>query len=189
LSADRNTCRINSAACGERDEELNIQPEMRNRYRRSAKRYPYRSHLQWIRALYGLVFCTLMIIFQGWRTLIPPATINDFVASYISVSHSANCVKEQELICSRQVLIFLVLAALYFLKTRGLNPSSWHINASKLAGLEAVGPLVVADPNSREPCKFCGMKHRRGVLVFPKEKGVSARKGRAVLEWIWTWLK
>jgi hypothetical protein len=89
--ANRNP-RINSAACGERDEELNIMPEMRNRYRRSAKRYPYRSHLQWIRALYGLVFCSLMIIFQGWRTLIPPATINDFVASYLSVSHGAGSV-------------------------------------------------------------------------------------------------
>ncbi|KAK4445450.1 amino acid permease-domain-containing protein [Podospora aff. communis PSN243] len=162
---------INSAACGERDEELDIQPEMRNRYRRSAKRYPYRSHLQWIRALYGLVFCILMIIFQGWRTLIPPATINDFVASYISV------------------LLFIVLATLYFFKTRGFRVSNWHINATKLAGLEAVGPLVVVDPNSREPCKFCGMKHRRGVLVLPKENGFSKRKARAVLEWVWTWMK
>jgi amino acid transporter len=132
-----------------------------------------------------------MIIFQGWRTLIPPATINDFVASYISVSHGAGSVgkNERELICPWQVLIFLVLAVLYFFKTRGFRPSSWHINASKLAGLEAVGPLVVVDPNSREPCQFCGMKHRRGVLVLPKEKGLSMRKGRAVLEWMWTWLK
>lgn len=84
-SANKNR-RINALACGEREGHLSILPDMRNQYKRSAKRYPYRSHLQWIRALYGLVFCSLMIIFQGWRTLIPPATIQDFVASYISVS-------------------------------------------------------------------------------------------------------
>lgn len=87
------------------------------------------------------------------------------------------------------MLLFFILAALYFLKTRGFRPSSWHINTSKLAGLEAVGPIAVLDPNSREPCQFCGMKHRRGVLVLPKENELSMRKERAVLEWMWTWLK
>ncbi|KAK4210658.1 amino acid permease-domain-containing protein [Rhypophila decipiens] len=78
---------INKAACGFRDDDLNLTPEMRFQYDRENKRqYPYRSHLQWLRALYSLVFCLLMLLFQGWRTLVSPVSGEDFVASYIGVS-------------------------------------------------------------------------------------------------------
>jgi hypothetical protein len=70
---------------GECDEDLNLTPEMRNMYKRSAKQYPYRSHLQWIRAVYALVGCVLMATFQGWRTFVSPMSGKDFVASYIAV--------------------------------------------------------------------------------------------------------
>lgn len=81
------TSRINKAACGFKDEDLNLTPEMRFQYNRENKRqYPYRSHLQWLRALYALVFCLLMILFQGWTTLVRPVSGADFVASYIAVS-------------------------------------------------------------------------------------------------------
>jgi hypothetical protein len=133
-----------------------------------------------------------MLLFQGWRTLIPPVTIDDFVASYISVSRVYRSVMisvEQVLILEPQILLFIVLAAAYFFKTRGFNPSNWHVRANRLVGLEAVGPIVVSNPNTRDPCKFCGQRHRRGVLVLPKEKGITVGKGKAVLEWIWTWLK
>lgn len=70
---------------GECDEDLNLTPEMRNMYKRSAKQYPYRSHLQWIRAVYALVGCVLMATFQGWRTFVSPMSGKDFVASYVAV--------------------------------------------------------------------------------------------------------
>ncbi len=66
--------------------ELRINPDTRNHYNRSARQYPYHSHLQWLRALYGLVFCILMILFSGWRVFISPMSVQDFVAEYISVS-------------------------------------------------------------------------------------------------------
>ncbi len=52
-----------------------------------------------------------------------------------------------------------------------------------------MGPIVVDDVNRRDPCSFCGMRHRRGRLVFPKEKGVTKQKAKVVLEWLWIWLK
>lgn len=79
---------INDAAEGKLDEDLNLTPEMRNLYKRTAKRYPYRSHLQWLRAVYGLTGCTIIAIFQGWRTFEPPFALKDFIAAYIAVSHS-----------------------------------------------------------------------------------------------------
>ncbi|KAK3324465.1 amino acid permease-domain-containing protein [Cercophora scortea] len=157
---------------GDRDEDLNLTPELRYQYDRKNKwQYPYHSHLQWMRALYGMVFCILMIIFQGWRTLVPPISVEDFVASYVSI------------------LIFIVLSTAYFFKSRGFNPANWHRRAQKLAGLEAIGPVVAAHPNHRDPCKHCGMRHRRGRLVLPDGPGRHKQKTVAVLEWIWTWLK
>jgi hypothetical protein len=80
--------RLGAVIRGECDEDLNLTPEMRNMYKRSAKQYPYRSHLQWIRAVYALVGCVLMATFQGWRTFLSPMSGKDFVASYIAVSFS-----------------------------------------------------------------------------------------------------
>ncbi|KAM7185596.1 Amino acid permease domain containing protein [Naviculisporaceae sp. PSN 640] len=163
---------INKAACGFRDDELNLTPEMRFQYDRENKRqYPYRSHLQWLRALYSLVFCLLMILFQGWRTLVNPASGEDFVAFYIAIP------------------IFLFLSGAYFVKTRGFRPSGWHRRAQKLAGLEAIGPVLATDPYSKPPCKTCGMRHRRGRLVLPRREGANKQKAVAILEWLWVWLK
>jgi yeast amino acid transporter len=58
---------------------------MRVLFKRSAKRFPYRSHLQWIRAAYGAVACSIFALFQGWQTFIPPMSVKDFAASYIAV--------------------------------------------------------------------------------------------------------
>ena len=54
--------------------------------RKDKKRYPYKSHWQRFRAWYGLVTCSLLIIFNGWRSLLTPWSVNDFIPSYISVS-------------------------------------------------------------------------------------------------------
>ncbi|KAF2463996.1 uncharacterized protein BDR25DRAFT_272286 [Lindgomyces ingoldianus] len=162
---------VNSAARGDLDEDLNLSPEMRAHYKRSARQYPYRSHLQWIRAAYAFVGCVLMIIFQGWRTFIPPMSKKDFVAAYIAV------------------VLFIAISLAYFVKDRGFSPRNWRVLALKLSGLESVGPIVVVSDSVLKPCDFCGARHRRGHLHFPDKILFSKNNARALVEWIWTWLK
>ncbi|KAK0715434.1 amino acid permease-domain-containing protein [Lasiosphaeris hirsuta] len=167
---------LEHVVAGERDTELHItgSPELRNQYRRSHnRRYPYHSHGQWLRALYGLVFSVLMIFFQGWRSVVPPFSASDFVASYISIA------------------IFIVLTAAYFFKTRGFDPAGWHIRAERFDGLGSIGPVVVSDPHDprRPACSICGMAHRRGQIVWPEGRGHYGQKSLAVVEWVWTWMK
>jgi hypothetical protein len=47
--------------------------------------YPYQSWGQWLKASIALVCCTLLAIFNGWRSFISPFSRPDFIASYISV--------------------------------------------------------------------------------------------------------
>lgn len=162
---------INAAARGDLDDDLNITLEMRNNYRRTSNQYPYRSHLQWIRAAYAITGCTLLILFQGWRTLIPPIQTKDFVASYIAI------------------VLFLAITGLYFIKDRGFFPRDWRLLALKLVGLESVGPIVVSPEVLFQPCGFCGARHRRGHLRFPDRALFTRRNFLALVEWIWTWLK
>ncbi|KAF2177156.1 hypothetical protein K469DRAFT_733062 [Zopfia rhizophila CBS 207.26] len=150
---------VNAAARGELDDDLDLTPEMRSWYKRSARQFPYRTHLQWIRAVYAFTGCVLLAFFQ------------DFIASYIAV------------------VIFIVLSLAYFIKDRGFSPRNWKVFAIKLVGLEIVGPIVVASENITEPCKFCRARHRRGHLRFPDKQMFTWNNGRAVVEWIWTWLK
>ncbi|KAF2253623.1 hypothetical protein BU26DRAFT_410135, partial [Trematosphaeria pertusa] len=76
---------VNAAATGKLDEDLNLTPEMRNFYKRASRQYPYRSHLQWIRAAYACTGCILLALFNGWRTFVSPFSAKDFVASYIAI--------------------------------------------------------------------------------------------------------
>ncbi|KAF2742497.1 hypothetical protein M011DRAFT_392192, partial [Sporormia fimetaria CBS 119925] len=76
---------INAAARGDLDDELNLTPETRSHYDRDAPRYPYHTHFQWLRAVFALVGCFVFLLFHGWRTLIPPISADDFVASYIAI--------------------------------------------------------------------------------------------------------
>jgi amino acid transporter len=162
---------VNAAAKGELDEDLNLSPEMRSFYKRTARQYPYRSHLQWIRAAYALTACILLALFNGWRTFVSPMSNKDFVASYIAV------------------VLFLVLTMAYFFKDRGFSPSTWKTLAVKLVGLESVGPIVVDADSISNPCKFCGARHRRGHLRFPDNKVLTRGNFKAVVEWFWVWLK
>jgi amino acid transporter len=178
---------MNAAAKGECDEELNLTPEMRNFYKRSAKQYPYRSHLQWVRAVYGLLGCSLLAIFQGWRTF-APMNVRDFLASYLPVC-SALIVSPTFLTNANvtQLVLFTVISLAYFFKTRGFAPHYWRVRASHLNGLESVGPVVVEASTS--PCKTCGAKHRRGYLVLPSKSFFAIGNMKAISEWIWVWLK
>ncbi|KAF2105987.1 amino acid permease-domain-containing protein, partial [Lophiotrema nucula] len=76
---------IKAAANGQLDEDLNLTPDVRNFYKRTARQYPYRSHLQWVRAAYALLACILLALFNGWQTFVSPMSTRDFVASYIAV--------------------------------------------------------------------------------------------------------
>jgi len=56
-------------------------------YDRDNPRYPYKSHGQWLKACYGLVACTLLVIFNGVGPFLEhPFDTRRFVASYIGVS-------------------------------------------------------------------------------------------------------
>lgn len=63
------------------DPEPNAQAYSR---KKTTRTYPYRSNWQPLRACYALFGCTMMIVFNGWRS-ISPFSAPDFVASYISV--------------------------------------------------------------------------------------------------------
>jgi amino acid transporter len=127
-------------------------------------------------------------MFQGWRTFVSPMSPKDFVASYISVCHKGSF-SRIKLTDPSQIVIFLVASMAYFFKTRGFAPRYWKVRASKLTGLESVGPIVVSSDVSTQPCTFCGAKHRRGQLHLPEKKIATKRNGRAIAEWIWVWLK
>jgi amino acid permease len=90
--------RIHGASQGEYDEDLNITPEIRTHFRRSGRRYPYRSHLQWMRAAYGLVACLLFALFQGWETFLTPMSVKDFIASYIAVRTQTSVLQGWEIL-------------------------------------------------------------------------------------------
>jgi amino acid transporter len=162
---------VNAAARGDLDDDLNLTQETRTFYKRAARQYPYRSHLQWIRAVYAFVGCTLMIIFQGWHTFLSPMKTAEFVAIYIGI------------------IIFIVLSMAYCIKNRGFSPRNWRTFAIGLSGLGTVGPVVVSADSINTPCAFCKAKHRRGHLHFPDSGLFSKNNARALGEWIWAWLK
>tara|TARA_R110002060_G_scaffold23753_1_gene32285 strand:- start:467 stop:745 length:279 start_codon:yes stop_codon:yes gene_type:complete len=58
-------------------------------YDRDHPRYPYKSHGQWLKAAYGMVACTILLIFNGVAAFLEdPFDIRRFIASYIGVSIS-----------------------------------------------------------------------------------------------------
>ncbi|KAI0538135.1 amino acid permease-domain-containing protein [Xylaria digitata] len=58
-------------------------PGVRRLRDRQNPQYPYRSHGQWLRAVYALFGCSVLVLFNGWRTFSPPFSGGDFVACYI----------------------------------------------------------------------------------------------------------
>ncbi|ORX97604.1 amino acid permease/ SLC12A domain-containing protein [Clohesyomyces aquaticus] len=89
------------------------EPTTRQRYDRNCPQYPYRSHGQWLRALYAFVACSLFILFNGWRTFVSPMHTADFVACYVPI------------------LLFAVISMGYQIKLNGWNPLNWRRRASR----------------------------------------------------------
>jgi amino acid transporter len=133
--------------------------ENRHAYNRDDKQYPYRTHGQLFRAYYGLCFSTLFIIFNNWRVFIHPFSMADFVASYIGI------------------LAFFVLIAAYHVKSDGWNPLKWRRHASMQI--------------QRPPPKVVVPGRRRGHfdLPNPKEPMWNEENLKAVVNFIWQWLK
>jgi yeast amino acid transporter len=61
----------------------------RRLYDREDVRYPYKSRGQPLRAYYAVAASTLIVLFNGWGTLIPPVN-EDFLGSYVSVRSPAS---------------------------------------------------------------------------------------------------
>jgi hypothetical protein len=56
-------------------------------YDRDHPRYPYKSHGQWLKACYGMIACTILLIFNGVAAFLEdPFDTRRFIASYIGVS-------------------------------------------------------------------------------------------------------
>jgi hypothetical protein len=168
-------------------------PIERAKYNRDGARFPWRTHLQWLRTLLGGIALVLIIIFQGWRSLVGTITLedgNDFLATYISVSNSISSVAPPSLIAdspTNQVAIAVILAALYYFGERGFPPRM-NVQPTGLAGLIEYGPLVVDKPVL---CEKCGLVHRPGdVQWLVSEKPITRRqRWDGFCEWVWTWTR
>lgn len=86
--------------------------ENRAAFDRGDAQYPYRSHGQLARSYYGLAFCVLLIVFNGWRSFVTPFSTPDFIVSYIGI------------------VAFAVIVCLYHIKMDGWNPLNWRRHAS-----------------------------------------------------------
>ncbi|KAH8673457.1 proline-specific permease [Xylariales sp. PMI_506] len=55
-------------------------------YDRDNELYPYKSHGQWLKAGYGMVACTILVLFNGIVAFLEePFDVNRFISAYISV--------------------------------------------------------------------------------------------------------
>jgi len=127
---------------------------------RNSSSYPYKSHLQWVRAAYCLLGFFLLMLFNGWRSFLFPFSAPDFIASYMGV------------------LLFVVITALYHVKDeREWNPLRW----TRRVTMDINNPTVTREKNF-ELRK--GRLHRANKQsIFCKENAVR------FLEFVWAWLK
>jgi amino acid transporter len=77
---------IRRAAEGDSATDLKILPgQDPNDYDRKGQKYPYKSWGQPLKAWVGFGGCSLLVMFNGWRSFVTPFSVADFIASYISV--------------------------------------------------------------------------------------------------------
>jgi len=138
-----------------------IEMRYRGAYNRDGPRFPYRAHLQWARACYGLFGCSLMALFNGWRTFVSPFSPADFVAAYISIA------------------VFLVLVVAYHIRSDGYDPRLWRRNADK--EIKQPEPVVTLEEDPT---------HRRGRLYLPDEDDLFTRRNFGnFVKWMWVWMR
>ncbi|OAX81601.1 hypothetical protein ACJ72_04055 [Emergomyces africanus] len=147
-------------------------------YDRNHPQYPYKSHGQWLKACYGLVACTLLVMFNGVPSFLEdPFDIRGFFASYIGVSvpelnfYKTGFIELQKLI-KFQVPVFFLLIIGYKLSKHGLNFSQWGPERS----------------NDLRNCVQVTSEKRKGRLHFPDE-GLTKYNLQEFIHWIWVWTK
>lgn len=171
---------IRKTAEGEAPEDVRIPPNQSLRaYDRNRTQYPYKSWGQPLKAYVGLGGCSLLVIFNGWRSFVSPFSGADFVASYISVRTTippAIVFKLSKLTRINQLPIFVVIAMAYHVSYEGWNPRYWERNVNLDLGHP---PPILATKTPR--------KGRLGELEV--DSVLSDKNVKAVRSWIWTWLK
>ncbi|PGH11512.1 hypothetical protein AJ80_07078 [Polytolypa hystricis UAMH7299] len=77
-------------------------------YDRNHPRYPYKSHGQWLKAWYGLITCSIFVLFNGVHTFMThPFNIRGFIAAYIGLP------------------VFILLVVGYKISKHGFKFSQW----------------------------------------------------------------
>ncbi|KAF2183908.1 hypothetical protein K469DRAFT_667627 [Zopfia rhizophila CBS 207.26] len=133
--------------------------ENRSAYNRDDKQYPYRTSGQPFRSYYGLIFCSLLVVFNNWRAFVKPFNVADFIASYIGI------------------VAFFTIVAAYHVKSDGWNPFKWRRNASMQ--ISRPPPKVVVPGRRRGHLEFPNTKQP----IWDKENF------KALVNFIWVWLK
>ena len=141
-------------------------------YDRTNRRYPYKSHGQYARAWYGLIGCSLLAVFNGWKAFTTPFNVQDFFASYISVSTNSEPV-EASTEPAPQIVVFFLLVILYHFKNQGPNITEWRLNPT----MDLSNPMRVESG-----------RDRRG--RFPKLRSGQPMKNLSrVLYWFLVWIR
>ncbi|KAI1913774.1 hypothetical protein LOZ53_002226 [Ophidiomyces ophidiicola] len=77
-------------------------------YDRNHPRYPYKSHGQWLKALFGLISCVILVLFNGIASFLErPFSLRGFIAAYIGVP------------------VYVLLIIGYKIKRHGFKFSQW----------------------------------------------------------------
>lgn len=127
---------------------------------RNASDYPYKSHGQWLRAAYAFTGCTLLVLFNGWRSFLNPFSDADFLAAYLAVP------------------IFVVIVALYHVKDEPeWLPWTWGVRRT----MDIANPV---ETREKDPERRKGRLHRdnRDLVWCWENVG-------AFIAWVWVWLK
>jgi hypothetical protein len=166
---------INKAATGGVN---NINSQSRVFYNRRSRRYPYRSRGQQGKAIYALTWCSLLAVFNGWRSFVSPFSCPDFIASYISVRFvpiSEHC--SHQYLMTFQIVVFALIAMAYHVMLdQTWNPLGWTRRFNQ--DLEHPEPVAVI----RRP--------RAGKLDLPnKEQILTGENAWQIGSFVWSWLR
>ncbi|KAF1817393.1 proline-specific permease [Eremomyces bilateralis CBS 781.70] len=130
--------------------------ENRSAFNREDPQYPYRTSGQLFRAVYGFVFCILLILLNGWQAFLSPFAVEDFIVSYVGP------------------VAFLILILFYHIKSDGWNPANWRWSASMQ--IQRPPPKVVVSGRRRGKLVFPDQKE-----LFTSDNGKSLLEWI----WVW----
>ncbi|KAH7372116.1 amino acid permease/ SLC12A domain-containing protein [Cadophora sp. MPI-SDFR-AT-0126] len=154
-----NQC-ISEAANSTLATSSNINPQAYNRKNKLI--YPYKSRGQWLKAVYGFFGCTLLIIFNGWQSFVPPFSPSEFVASYVSIP------------------IFLLISMAYHVRLDNTwDPRRWTRIVNRDTRL--------TDPRPKSKAQHPAIVNGAGSPV--PESSAAWTRTKAIARFIWAWMK